>query len=62
MPTVFDDLIDIQHVPDPSLITDAQTSGRVALTNASRSYPSGKAMWACHGNNRFVESTRVPNS
>lgn len=26
MPTVFDGLIDIQHVPDSSLITQAQTS------------------------------------
>lgn len=30
VPTVFDGLIDIQHVPDSSLITEAQTSGRMA--------------------------------
>lgn len=28
MPSVFDGLIDIQHVPDSSLITQAQTSGK----------------------------------
>lgn len=27
MPTVFDGIIDIQHVPDSYLITQAQTSG-----------------------------------
>lgn len=27
MPSFFDGLIDIQHVPDSSLITQAQTSG-----------------------------------
>lgn len=27
MPTVFDGLIDIQHVPDSTLIIQAQTSG-----------------------------------
>lgn len=32
MPTVFDGLIDIQHVPDSTVITQAQTSGNLPNT------------------------------
>ncbi len=58
MPTVFDGLIDIQHVPDSSLIIQALTSGGMALTNASSSkpccsYPLGRAICACRGNNHL---------
>lgn len=60
MPTAFDGLIDIQHVPDFSLITKAQTSGKGLNKCKSQQkhekpllHSSTRGNHLCRGNNRL---------